>query len=256
MKPPDDIATIRGALAVIVLVALLAWETGQPFFEHFNRGRPGWTRRARHAGLNLALGALNAGLVAFVFVGAWLGVTTWAAQMGWGLLNVVAPPPWLRWLAAIVLLDLWTYTWHWLNHRLPLLWRFHRLHHSDPHMDVTTANRFHLVEVAASGVLRIPILALIGCRMDELALYEILFFACVQFHHANIALPASVDRVVGWFVVTPFVHKVHHSIKAREANSNYGSLLTVWDRLFRTLQLAPDPRAIRFGVDDHTGPRR
>jgi sterol desaturase/sphingolipid hydroxylase (fatty acid hydroxylase superfamily) len=256
MPGAADLAAVRATLAGATLVALLAWETAQPFIAHFGRTRAGWRERGRHAGWNLGLGLFNAIVVALLFAGAWTATMAWTARHGWGLLPVVAAPPWLRWPLAILLLDAWTYTWHRLNHVVPWLWRFHRLHHSDTQVDVTTANRFHLVEIALSGGLRLPVLAVIGCHLEELALYEILFFACVQFHHANIALPPALDRALSWFVVTPFTHKVHHSIAAADANTNFSSLLTIWDRLGRTWRRVPEPRSLRFGADEHTGYRR
>lgn len=246
----DSFAQIRTVVAAGVLLVLLAWEIGHPFFEQFGRDRQGWRKRGLHAGFNLGLGLLNALIVSAVFVGAWAAATTWTGAASFGLLNSVNMPSAVRWLAAIILLDAWTYAWHWMNHAVPFFWRFHRLHHSDRAMDVTTATRFHTVEIAASSILRVPVFVILGVRIDELAVYEVLLFACVQFHHANIALPERLDRVLRWVIVTPFMHKVHHSVKMTEANSNYGSLFTWWDRIFRTMRWVRDPRAIVFGVDD------
>lgn len=248
-------ATIRTGLAVAMLVGLLTWETAHPFFDQFAGGRAGLKKRGSHGAINLAIGLANSLMIAFVFVAAWVASVTWAETYGVGFLNRFSIPFWPGLIIAIVLLDLWTYTWHWLNHTIPFLWRFHRLHHSDKAMDVTTANRFHIVEIFLSSVLRVPVLVLIGCNMEQLAIYETLFFACVQFHHANIAVSERTDRALRAFIVTPFIHKVHHSVKMREANSNYGSLFTWWDRLFRTLKLSRDPQAIVFGVDDDTQKR-
>jgi sterol desaturase/sphingolipid hydroxylase (fatty acid hydroxylase superfamily) len=228
------------------LVALLAWETAQPFFPLFRSARD----RARHALHNLALGALNTVLVAVVFAGAWLAVTEWAATHRFGLLNTFDPAPSLRAALAVLLLDTWTYAWHRLNHRVPFFWRFHRWHHADRAMDVTTASRFHTGEIVLSSLLRVPVLALIGCGIGELALYELLLFAVVQFHHANLALPDRLDRALRLLVVTPSLHKVHHSIVRAECDSNYASLFSWWDRVFRTRRLADDPRRIVFGIEE------
>ena len=228
------------------LVALLAWETAQPFFPLFRRT----SDRARHAVRNLALGALNAALVALLFAGLWLAVTQWAAAHRFGLLNFLDLAPGLRAALAVLLLDAWSYLWHWLNHRVPFFWRFHRWHHADRAMDVTTASRFHTGEIVLSSVLRIPVLALIGCGIEELALYELLLFAVVQFHHANIALPGRLDRVLRLFVVTPSLHKVHHSVVRAESDSNYASLFSWWDRVFRTRRIVREPWRIVFGLDE------
>ena len=238
----------RHALPAGVLVALLAWETAQPFIPLFNRVG----ERARHGVLNLALGALNVALVAFVFAGLWLAVTQWAAAHRFGLLNLFAfdLAPWLRAALAVLLLDAWTYGWHWLNHRVPFFWRFHRWHHTDRGMDVTTASRFHTGEIVLSSILRVPVLLLIGCGIGELAIYETLLFAVVQFHHANIALPAGFDRALRLIIVTPSLHKVHHSVVRAECDSNYASLFSWWDRVFGTRRIVADPRRIVFGVEE------
>lgn len=236
----------RHVLPVGALMALLAWETAQPFFPLFRQAR----ERVRHGALNLALGLLNIAVVAVLFTGLWLAVTHWAAAHRFGLLNAFDLAPWLRAALAILLLDAWTYFWHWLNHRVPFFWRFHRWHHADRAMDVTTASRFHTGEIILSSLLRVPVLALIGCGIGELALYEGLLFAVVQFHHANIALSEPLDRALRLVIVTPSLHKVHHSIVRAESDSNYSSLFSWWDRLFRTLRLVREPRRIVFGVEE------
>ena len=236
----------RTAVPLGGLVALLAWETAQPYFPLFRRT----AERARHGALNLALGILNAAVVTLAFAAAWLAVTHWAAAHRFGLLNLLDLGPWPRAALAVFLLDAWTYGWHWLNHRVPFFWRFHRWHHADRAMDVTTASRFHTGEIVLSSVFRVPVLALIGCSLGELALYELLLFAVVQFHHANIALPEHLDRVLRLVIVTPALHKVHHSVVRAESDSNYSSLFSWWDRVFRTLRLVREPRRIVFGVEE------
>ncbi len=236
----------RTALPLGGLVVLLAWETAQPYFPLFRRT----SDRARHGGWNLALGALNAAVVALAFGAAWLAVTQWSGVHRFGLLNVLDLSAWPRAALAIFLLDAWTYGWHWLNHRVPFFWRFHRWHHADRAMDVTTASRFHTGEIVLSSLWRVPVLALIGCTLGELVLYELLLFAVVQFHHANIAVPERVDRLLRLVIVTPALHKVHHSIVRAESDSNYSSFFSWWDRVFRTLRLVREPRKIVFGVQD------
>ncbi len=236
----------RAGIAVGVLALLLAWETAQPFFGHF----AGVGLRARHGVRNLSLGALNIFVVAVGFAAVWLTTTEWAAAHRFGLLQWTNAPAAWRWPVAILLLDAWTYLWHRLNHIVPLLWRFHRWHHADRAMDVTTASRFHTGEIVLSSLLRVPVLALIGCRIDELALYEVLLFTVVQFHHANISLPERLDRILRAVIVTPNLHKVHHSVVRAECDSNYSSLFSWWDRIFGSFRVARDPRAIVFGVED------
>ncbi|MDX1531724.1 MAG: sterol desaturase family protein [Rhodothermales bacterium] len=149
--------------------------------------------------------------------------------------------------------DVWTYAWHRINHRVPFLWRFHRVHHADAEMDVTTASRFHVGELALSSALRIPLIVLVGVYAWELLLYETLMFAVVQFHHANVGLPARLDRALRAVIVTPAMHKVHHSRLQPETDSNYSSLFSWWDRLFRSFRLRERPEEIRFGLDAFDG---
>ncbi len=252
MDLPAQLQHWRPTIAVGLLVVLLAWETLQPYFALFAGGRQAWLKRGKHGLINLALGTLNALMIALVFTGVWLATTHWAATHQIGLLHWLEMPVWLGWLLPVLLLDAWTYAWHRLNHVVPFFWRFHRLHHSDRAMDVTTASRFHIMEILFSSLLRVPVLLLIGCGIEPLALYELLLFAVVQFHHANIGLPAWVDRCLRTVIVTPFLHKVHHSVVRVECDSNYSSLFSWWDRVFRTLRLRKNPKQIVFGIDDRT----
>lgn len=240
---------IRPLAALLVLAALLAWETVHPFF-HFPKG---W-KRIRHGFRNFALTFLNAIVSSLVFVGLWWAAAAWAAGRSFGLLHWLTLPTWLEWLTAVLLLDAWTYFWHRINHRIPFLWRFHRVHHSDSHMDVTTASRFHTGEIVISSILRVPLIILLGASIEQLALYEILMFAVVQFHHANISVSARWDRVLSWFIVTPFMHKVHHSRWQPETDSNYSSLLSVWDRIFRSFRTNDSPESIRLGLAEFDTP--
>jgi sterol desaturase/sphingolipid hydroxylase (fatty acid hydroxylase superfamily) len=122
-------------------------------------------------------------------------------------------------------------------------------------MDVTTANRFHLGEILFSSILRVQVIALLGLQLWELALYEPAMFTVVQLYHANIALPAWLDRGLRAVIVTPFMHKVHHSLWQLETDSNYSSLLSSWDRLFGTLRLREDPRTLRYGLEEFDRPK-
>ena len=239
-------AAFRPTVSFGLLVALLLWETAAPFFAFFNSA----AMRARHGLRNVVLGLLNGVITAVVFAGLWLATTQWTEGQSFGLLNWLPLPPWLHAVGAVLLLDVWTYWWHRLNHTSRFLWRFHRVHHSDPHMDVTTANRFHLGEMLLSGVLRIPVIALIGARFWEIALYEVLMFSVVQFHHANIHVGPRLDRWLRLLVVTPVMHKVHHSAWQPETDSNYASLLSVWDRIFGSYRINPAPETIRLGLDE------
>lgn len=242
---------MRTAAGFLLLVLLLTWETVAPCFGFFLKHA---RERARHGLRNLALGMLNATFTSVVFVGLWWQAAAWAGTHQFGLLNWAELPSWSRVVAALLLFDAWMYWWHRLNHQVPLLWRFHRTHHSDPLMDVTTATRFHVGEIALSGCLRVPVVWLLGLRISELAVYELVMFAVVQTHHANIAFPGWLDRALRGFLVTPFMHKVHHSRWRPETDSNYSSLFSFWDRIFGTFRRRDDFRTLRFGLEEFERP--
>ena len=241
----------RSISSITMLTLVLAWESLVPYFSYF-AGSTG--ERVRHGLKNLALGVANSLLTGLGFVALWWTTAQWAQAHEFGLLNWLKMPAWTRLAVAFLLFDAWMYWWHRLNHRVPFLWRFHRTHHSDPKMDVTTANRFHIGEIALSSVLRVPVIALLGLQLWELALYELAMFTVVQLHHANIALSAWLDHALRVVIVTPFMHKVHHSRWQPETDSNYASLFSFWDRLFRSYRLRDDPRTLRFGLDEFDSP--
>lgn len=249
--PFSNLHDARPIVSVALLVLLLAWESWKPFYS-FPKGR----ERLGHGLRNFLLGVVNGLMGTLVFVGLWWLAADWSARHGFGLLHRLALPPVVEWVLAVLLLDVWTYLWHRMNHRIPFLWRFHRVHHSDPHMDVTTANRFHIGEIFMSSVLRVPLIVLLGVGIDQLALYELLMFAVVQFHHANISITEKWDRLLRCFIVTPFMHKVHHSRWQPETDSNYSSLLSVWDRVFRSFRHHENPATIRIGLDEYDLPDR
>jgi sterol desaturase/sphingolipid hydroxylase (fatty acid hydroxylase superfamily) len=245
------IGQLQGIIAVVVLVLLLAWETSAPFGLYFLRDSGD---RFRHGLKNLVLGLLNAIIIGLLFVALWWATAEWAQSHNFGLLNWWPLPGWAHLVGVFLLFDGWMYFWHRLNHRIPFLWRFHRTHHSDPRLDVTTASRFHLGEIILSSILRVPVIALLGVQLWELAFYEVTMFSVVQLHHANIALPAWLDRGLRVFIVTPFMHKVHHSRWQAETDSNYSSLFSFWDRLFGTFRLRARPDTLQFGLDDFNRP--
>lgn len=238
-----ELSGIKPITAAVCLTVFWLWESAAPFF-----GRP--RGRLRHAGWNLLLAGLNTVALAFLFSAATVAVATATQERGWGLLNGLGLPGWLHLVLAMLLLDAWLYLWHRANHRLALLWRFHRMHHSDSEMDVTTATRFHLGEHIGATVLRLGLIPLLGLTVVELVLYESMVVAVTMFHHANISLGRWDDwlRIV---VVTPNMHKVHHSRYQIETDSNYSTCFSWWDRLGRSFQMRQDCRTIELGLDGY-----
>ncbi len=242
----------RTWIVMSVLMLLLLWETIHPFFGFFGRD---FKSRSLHGLVNMGIWAINALVVGLIFTALWLSAGNFAAEQNFGLLNWLDLPVLAETLIAILLFDIWTYWWHRMCHVVPFLWRFHRVHHSDTKMDVTTASRFHLGEITISSLLRIPLIILFGAQLWQLALYEVLMFPLVQLQHANVKLPNYLDRFIRVFFTSPDMHKVHHSDQVVETNSNYTSMFSVWDRLFGSFRLRKDPENIRIGLEEFRSAR-
>jgi len=172
----------------------------------------------------------------------------WARQQEFGLLHLLPLPTWLHAVLAFLLLDYSLYVWHVLSHKVPLLWRFHNVHHTDVDLSVSTAIRFHFGEMVLSGIFRTAWVLLIGAGPLVVLVYEVVFEASVAFHHSNWRLPYRLERLLSWVIVTPRMHGIHHSVVRRETDSNYSNLLNVWDRLHRTIRLNVRQDEITVGV--------
>ena len=169
-----------------------------------------------------------------------VGAAVDAGRMGWGLFNALDWHQWLEVVLAILILDLAIWAQHLVTHKVPILWRFHRVHHADRDFDVTTALRFHPVEILASMMLKIGLVYLLGPAALAVLLFEIILNGTAMFNHSNLRLPLWLDRAVRLVLVTPDMHRVHHSIHRHEHDSNYGFALSVWDRIFRTYRPKPE----------------
>jgi sterol desaturase/sphingolipid hydroxylase (fatty acid hydroxylase superfamily) len=244
--PLDSLHPIKLVVPVVLLALFWCWETWRPFFGQ----REG---RVRHAGRNLAIAIFNTLVLGLVFGFVTASVAGWTEQNQYGLLNAFAIDGPIRFVLALVLLDGWMYVWHRANHTIPLLWRFHRMHHSDRHMDVTTATRFHIGEHLGAAVLRLGLIPLLGFEVWNLVAYDTLVIAVTQFHHADISI-GRWDRWLRWLIVTPYMHKVHHSDWRPETDSNYSTVLSVWDRLFTSFRMRSDPKTLVFGLGEFTDP--
>lgn len=186
-----------------------------------------------------ALDALTLRALALLVPLLAVGAAIDARAQGWGLLNLVGWPAWLEIVLAVLLFDFAIWAQHLVTHKVPLFWRFHRMHHADRDMDVTTAVRFHPAEIAASMALKIGLVYLVGPAAVAVVVFEVILNGTALFNHANIRLPAKLDRVVRRVLVTPDMHRVHHSIHRHEHDSNYGFALSIWDRMFGTYVAQP-----------------
>ncbi len=200
---------------------------------------------------NLPLSIINGVVYHGLFAGtiALLLVSSYRGEQG--LLNLVTMPWLLKTVLGVLLLDFSIYLWHLLNHVLPLLWRFHRVHHSDMNMDVSTANRFHLGEILLSGLVRLAVIHLFGIPLLSYLVFEILVNLSIQFQHSSIRVNHGFERVWVLLLVPPFLHRIHHSVKIYERDANYGVILSVWDRICGTLLTDVDQKAIVIGIGSH-----
>lgn len=236
----DDLNQLLLIVTIVSGGALWLLEGVAPFFRN---------RRARlkHALLNFSVAALNA-LVSSILLAVSLAVLNYVRPHWQGLKGLVENE-----IAAALLLiaiyDLWMYAWHRLNHAVAFFWRFHRFHHQDSEMDVTTGFRFHPLEIIFSEVIRVPILILLGMGAFEILLYNLLSFPIILMHHSNIALPTRLDVALSYFVPSPNVHRLHHSVNPAESNANFGSMLSIWDRLFGSFIWRENLTSLRLGVD-------
>lgn len=243
-------------VAFFGVFALMAiWEAAAPRRSRLYPRRVRWNA-------NLGLVVLNGLLARAILPIAAVGFAALAAERGWGLLNNFALPAWAALVLAVVALDFAIYLQHVMFHAVPALWRLHRVHHADPDFDVTTGARFHPLEILLSLLIKFAVIAVLGAPAAAVLIFEVLLNASAMFNHANLKLPAGVDDVLRRLLVTPDMHRIHHSVEPAEANSNFGFNLPWWDRLFGTYRataalpqermvigvhgLTDDPRCVRL----------
>ena len=206
---------------------------------------------------NLGIVFLNSALVRLLLPATAAGFALFAAQRGWGVFNVLEAPAWVDIVASVVILDFAIYLQHVMFHAVPALWRLHRMHHADLDFDVTTGARFHPIEILLSMLIKFAVIAVIGAPVAAVIIFEVLLNATAMFNHGNFRLPVGLDRMLRLFVVTPDMHRVHHSIEDHETNSNFGFNLPWWDRLFGTYKDQPDAghEAMTIGIRDYRQPK-
>jgi sterol desaturase/sphingolipid hydroxylase (fatty acid hydroxylase superfamily) len=223
---------LRIVAFMAVLAAMALWELAAP------RRRREIPRLLRWSG-NLGVVVIDTMLVRLTFPVVAVGLALVAEERGWGLLNVLEAPLWAAFPASLLALDLAIYLQHVMFHAVPALWRLHRMHHADLEFDVTTGVRFHPVEILLSMGIKLGVVAALGPPAVAVLVFEVLLNATSMFSHSNVRLPARLDQVLRWLVVTPDMHRVHHSIHAYETNSNFGFNLPWWDRLLGTYRAQP-----------------
>ena len=243
-EPAIRLSVFLGIFAVMAL-----WEVAAP------RRERRFTRLKRWPN-NIGIVVVNTLVLRLAFPVAAVGMATVAEAGGWGLLNSHAPPAWLAVVIAVVLLDLAIYLQHVMVHAVPAFWRLHRMHHADLDFDVTTGARFHPIEILLSMTIKLLVVAALGAPPVAVLIFEVMLNASSMFNHGNVRIPEGLDRVLRWLVVTPDMHRVHHSALRRETNSNFGFSLPWWDRLFGTYRAQPAAGhdAMTIGIEQFREP--
>lgn len=243
-------AVIRVSLFLLVLGAMAAWEHAAPA----RSPREPWWRRWR---TNVGVAAFNTLVLRVALPTSAIGMAEFAAAHGWGLLNHFAIPGWIAVAACAVALDLVVYFQHVVFHSVPLLARLHAAHHADPEIDATTGIRFHPFEIALSMLVKYAAIIVLGAPALAVLLFELLLNLTALFNHGNVRLPSALDSALRWILVTPDMHRIHHSVVAAERNSNYGFCLAAWDRLFGTYTAEPagGQANLRIGLTDYPDAR-
>jgi sterol desaturase/sphingolipid hydroxylase (fatty acid hydroxylase superfamily) len=225
-------APLRLGLFIGILLLMMMWEFASP------RRQLQESRLVRWAN-NLGLVFLNTILLRWLFPLAAVGVAVAAREQGWGVMNHLGIEGVWAVVIAVVILDMAIYLQHVMVHAVPLLWRLHRVHHADLDYDVTTGARFHPIEIVLSMLIKFAVILLLGPPVVAVILFEVILNGMAMFNHGNIRLPLPLDRVLRMLLVTPDMHRVHHSVEDDEANSNFGFNLSIWDRLFGTYTAQP-----------------
>lgn len=223
---------IRLAAFFGILLVMIGWEFAAPRLQLALPRRRRWPA-------NLGIVVLNTVIARLVFPVLPVGVAVIAADNGWGLFNAVAAPDALAVVASVMVLDCAIYAQHVAFHKVPILWRLHRMHHADTGFDVTTGARFHPIEIVLSVAIKMAVVTALGAPAVAVIVFEVLLNGTAMFNHSNVRLPLALDAVLRLFVVTPDMHRVHHSSVRIETDSNYGFSLPWWDRLFGTYTAQP-----------------
>ena len=226
-----------------IYMALFVIEHIAPYFQ--NR-----SAHFRHSLHNLTIAAVNTVVGAVFFIFALSQVYTWSYENKIGFLYLLDLEPVWTLILAFVLIDLWQYIWHRLNHVIPFFWRFHQVHHADKELDASSGVRFHTGEIILSDTFRLAVIPIIGIQLEQLLIYNAVLLPVVLFHHSNIKLNETIDRWLRLLIVTPHMHRLHHSDIKIETDSNYGNVFSFWDRLFNSYTMRSIKTNFRLGLGD------
>lgn len=234
---------IRLSIFLGVLILMVALETLFPARDRVQKRSSRWVT-------NLGLVIIDTLAVRLLFPFIAVGAAFWASANGWGLLNLIPLPTWLAVVLSVIILDMMIYWQHVAFHKLPVLWRLHKVHHADRDLDASSGLRFHPVEIIISMVYKMGIVIVLGAPVLALIIFEILLNACAIFNHANVRLPRWIERPLRQVVVTPKLHRIHHSVLERETNTNYGFSVIWWDKIFRSYTDKPEGE-LTLGLNEY-----
>ncbi len=210
--------------------------------------RPSTVSKLKRWLINLGMTAFNRVVITLIFSSAAIQTASYVTRNDIGVLNLAPLPGWFKILATVVFMDFMLYVWHLLNHEMPFLWRFHRVHHTDLNMDVSTGTRFHLGELAISTVIRISLIFFLGADLLGIVFFESALLLCTQFHHSSLRVPVWCERIFWILFVPPSMHRIHHSVVIKERDTNYGTIFSIWDRFLGTMRDDVDQARIRIGI--------
>ena len=241
-----------------VIRVLLFWG-GMLFFlilELLISYRPSSVSKVKRWVNNLALTLFNSIILNILFSATIVGTAVYVQKNQLGILNLVEIPTWLKILVTVAFMDFMLYVWHLLNHEMPLLWRFHRVHHSDLNMDVSSATRFHIGELAISAFIKISVIFFLGASALGVLIFESAVVLFAQFEHSSLTVPKWFETIYWILFVPPSMHRIHHSVIIKERNTNYGTIFSLWDRFLGTLLTGVDQKRIRIGVGAYRKPEK
>lgn len=241
VKDMSDASLIRASLFISGLIFFMIFEMVTPY-------RPATVSKVKRWGINLGITGFNAIVTGLIFSGSIIATIDYVTAKRLGVLELAELPYGVKILATVIFMDFVLYVWHLLNHEMPFLWRFHRVHHSDLNMDVSTATRFHVGELAISVVIKISVIFFLGADFSGILIFESLTVAATQFHHSSLKVPEWLESLLWVLFVPPSMHRIHHSVKIKERNSNYGVIFSLWDRILGTLLTRVKQDQIRIGV--------
>ncbi|MEO1794022.1 MAG: sterol desaturase family protein [Pseudomonadota bacterium] len=250
-------AAFRFSMFAGILITMAALEVYLPKRELAEPKSRRWLTNLSIVGLDSLAVRLMARLPEFIGAAAVplaaVGAAIAAEQAGFGLFHWLAIPDAVAFIATLLILDLAIWFQHYISHHVPVLWRLHQVHHADADMDVTTAVRFHPIEILFSMLYKVALVALLGAPAVAVVVFEVILNGCAMFNHANVNLPGWLDRILRIFIVTPDMHRVHHSTERREHDTNFGFSLSVWDRVFGTYTDQPEGghQGMRIGLKDY-----